>query len=248
MPFGFLAASFLAGSSFFFSASSASPDDQLVAFGEDGPAVAQGVDDPFVGRDQHVALVGEEPLPRQEEALVLKRQQRPSGVSLRSSWSRFLQPGRPGPDADDLEVAERVGQRAELVLDQLLARGQARPSSTGLIQSLRVIVDFSPRCKHQAARPVGIFLDLVIVEDDAADLAGFDLEQVGLDPVGEPGRGLGLDVHAVDPLLAGHAHVLLARAVFALGPLDLVADDDVGEHLLRRVAQRDPLAASLEAS
>ena len=57
--------------------------------------------------------------------------------------------------------------------------------------------------------PVGV--DLAVVEDDAADPAGVELQQVRLDPVGEPGREVDLDVHAVGPLLAGHADVALAR-------------------------------------
>ncbi len=61
VPSDFLAASFLAGSSLLLGVVGLA-DGQLVAFGEDRPAVAQGVDDAFVGRDQHVALVGKESL------------------------------------------------------------------------------------------------------------------------------------------------------------------------------------------
>ena len=154
VPFGFLAVSFLAGSLFLLDVVGAARRP-VIAFGEDGPAVAQRVDDPFVGRDRDVTLVGKKPLPRQEEALVLKRRQRPSGLSLRSSWSSFLSPAGRGRMPTILRSRQRVGKRAKLVLDQFLARGMSSIVQ-GPVPSLRVIVELLAALQHQPSGVLGL--------------------------------------------------------------------------------------------
>jgi hypothetical protein len=79
----------------------------------------------------------------------------------------------------------------------------------------------------------------VVVHRDLADVPRGRLQQVGLDPVGELRRHHVGDLGGVDALLAGHAQVAHLQLL-----LDLLADDEVGQHVAGAVLHGDARAAS----
>ncbi len=163
-----------------------------------------------------------------------------SSSSRPFSSARFSSAVRPaglGRHADDLQVAQRRGQGVHhLRIDLLAGRKVFQvPFAAGVGPLQR-------RGLARLDRPP-LQVNLVVVDDDLANLGRLEFQQVCLDPVGEPGRKLDVfQLHTINAVLAGDADEPLTR-----GTGDALAEDQVGEDLVGFVADRDALAQPIGA-